>query len=192
MTTIDWLIFIACAGLLSLERISYWWVWRHPVRFRHLCKQGILPDANNPVEQVYLMFLVFKLVQLSVFIGWCMWFGQTWLPLPVAPLAILLMGAFVLISGQLLNFSVFWTLGKTGVFYGNRFGHETGWHQGFPFSLFSHPQYLGTLMSIWGFFFIMRYPEPDWIALPLLETVYYTVGSRLETEEENETANIPD
>jgi hypothetical protein len=35
-------------------------------------------------------------------------------------------------------------------------------------------------MSIWGFFVVMRFPNPDWIALPLLQTVYYVVGARLE------------
>jgi hypothetical protein len=26
----------------------------------------------------------------------------------------------------------------------------------------------------------MRFPAPDWIAVPLLETVYYAAGARLE------------
>jgi len=188
MTDMDGWIFIGCAVLLSLERISYWWAWRHPDRFRNGWKPGVSTDSADPVERIYRLFLLFKLIQLTVFLGWCMWFGRTWLPLPVAPQPMWFLGALALVAGQLLNFSVFRALGKTGVFYGTRFGHTVEWCHSFPFSVFRHPQYLGTLMSIWGFFVIMRYPEPDWVVLPLLETVYYTLGSRLEAEEPDNAA----
>ena len=188
VSSMSWLVLIGCAGLLSLERMGYWWVWNHPDRFRNYCGQGASADASDPVDWMYRLFLLFKLIQMVVFFGWCMWFGQTWLPLPVAPLPVLLLGAIVLICGQVLNFSVFRTLGKTGVFYGNRFGHAVEWKRGFPFSLVSHPQYVGTLLSIWGFFAIMRYPEPDWIVLPLLETLYYPIGAHLESDGETEPA----
>ena len=183
----DWLIFTGCAGLLSLERVAYWWVWNYPNRFRDYWKRGTSVDAADPVDRMYRLFLLFKVIQLGVFFGWCMWFGQTWLPLPVAPLPVALLGAIALVFGQVLNLSVFQTLGKTGVFYGNRFGHAVEWKSGFPFSFFSHPQYAGTLLSIWGFFAIMRFPQPDWIVLPLLETIYYAIGAHLESERDQET-----
>jgi hypothetical protein len=35
--------------------------------------------------------------------------------------------------------------------------------------------------SIWRALLILRYPAPDWIVLPLLETFYYWLGTRLES-----------
>ena len=51
----------------------------------------------------------------------------------------------------------------------------------FPFSLLAHPQYVGTLLTIWGGFMLVRFSHEDWWALPLLETVYYLGGMWLET-----------
>jgi len=176
----EWIIFLGCALLLSLERFTYWWIWNHPERFRAAVARSKLLTSREPVDSMYKLFVVFKWIQVGVFVGWCMWFGNTWLPLPTAPWPVLMVGLVVLAFGQLLNFSVFRTLGKTGVFYGNRFGYTVEWRDGFPFSMFPHPQYLGTLASIWAFFAIMRWPEPDWIALPILQTLYYVAGARLE------------
>jgi len=178
----DWLFFSGCAGLLSIERIGYWWIWNNPERFRGLGGNRASRGEKGPVDRMYRLFLGFKAIQVAVFFGWCMWFGQTWWPMPTAPLPMLALGGLAVIVGQGLNFSVFRALGKTGVFYGNRFGHTVTWRHGFPFSVFAHPQYIGTLLSIWGFFAIMRYPEPDWLVLPLLETFYYAIGARLESD----------
>jgi hypothetical protein len=92
----------------------------------------------------------------------------------------LALGGAALAVGQVLNWSVFYRLGTVGVFYGDRLGYEVPWCQAFPFSWLSHPQYVGTVLSIWGFFLVMRFPEADWLVLPVLETVYYVVGSLLE------------
>ena len=69
--------------------------------------------------------------------------GEAALPLAV--------GGSLLVVGQLLNLAVFYRLGVIGVFYGSQFGEEIPWCQEFPFSLCRHPQYIGTLCSIWGF-----------------------------------------
>ena len=89
-------------------------------------------------------------------------------------------GAALVLAGQVLNLSVFVVLGRSGVFYGNRLGQPVPWCEGFPFSWIRHPQYVGTVLTIWGIFVITRYPAPDWPVLPLLETVYYALGSLLE------------
>lgn len=186
----EWIIFFGSALLLSLERITYWWIWNQPERFRAVITGLKVLQANEPVDSMYRLFIVFKWVQVGVFLGWCMWFGNTWLPMPTAPWPILVAGLAVLTFGQLLNFSVFRALGKTGVFYGNRFGHAVEWRTGFPFSVFPHPQYLGTLASIWAFFAIMRWPEPDWLVLPLLQTLYYSAGAWLEKADPTVTTPV--
>jgi methylene-fatty-acyl-phospholipid synthase len=88
--------------------------------------------------------------------------------------------ALLVIVGQALNVSVFYRLGSEGVFYGRRFGRPVSWIRAFPFSWTDHPQYVGTVLTIWGVFLFMRFPNPDWIVLPALETVYYALGARFE------------
>ncbi|HVN30321.1 MAG TPA: methyltransferase [Candidatus Binataceae bacterium] len=59
-------------------------------------------------------------------------------------------------------------------------GHEIAWISAFPFSVLRHPQYAGAVLSIWGFFIGMRFPHPDWLVLPGLETLYYLFGAFFE------------
>ena len=44
----------------------------------------------------------------------------------------------------------------------------------------AHPQYVGAVLTIWGFFLVMRFPHADWFLLPAVETVYYSVGAYFE------------
>ena len=90
------------------------------------------------------------------------------------------LGGALIVVGQLLNCAVFYRLGTVGVFYGNKLGYDIPWSQAFPFSWLKHPQYVGTVCSIWGFFLIMRFPHHDWYMLPALETVYYVLGACFE------------
>ena len=69
---------------------------------------------------------------------------------------------------------------RLGVFYGDRLGYALTWWTAFPFSLLSHPQYVGALLTIWGFFLAWCFPRADWYVLPVLETVYYALGSWVE------------
>jgi methylene-fatty-acyl-phospholipid synthase len=62
-----------------------------------------------------------------------------------------------------------------------RFGQSVPWVEGFPFSVVPHPQYTGTVLSIWGLFLLARYPY--WIALPILATVYYASNAWFERKE---------
>jgi len=101
--------------------------------------------------------------------------------------AILALGLILLLAGQVLNAGVFVRLGQVGVFYGRKFGYPVTWCSGFPFSLCADPQYVGAVLSIWGFFLIARFPHDDWFILPVLETVYYILGARLERENARES-----
>jgi methylene-fatty-acyl-phospholipid synthase len=169
-----------CTVLLSLERIAYVWISRSPTTWLAVCRRRYVAALGDPVTVVRILFAAFKVLQLSVFFGWCMLFANSAVPLPTAPPVALLAGAALLVVGQFLNFSVFLRLGGTAVFFGGELGHDVPWISGFPFSMFKHPQYVGTVLSIWGFFLIMRFPHDDWVLLPLLETLLYAVGARLE------------
>ncbi len=171
-------LIIVCAVLLAVERISYVLIWRRPARFAEFVAK--LPVATSPVDALRTLFVLFKCMQLGVFLAWFILLGGSWLPVPSAAGAILVLGLILILFGQVLNFSVFWRLGKVGVFYGNRLGHKVPWVTSFPFNVVSHPQYVGTLLSIWGLFLIMRYPHPDWLILPIIQTIYYLIAMRLE------------
>ena len=183
-------ILLAAAALLSVERAAYLWIWYKPEAFRRCCQRARLKRLGGPVDVLKALFVAFKLVQAAVFLGWCLYFGAGELVATTLYSWPAGAGVLLLALGQLLNWSVFSLLGKNGVFYGNRFGYDVEWRHEFPFSVFEHPQYAGALLSIWGFFLIMRFPHDDWYWLPLLETVYYAIGAYWERDvgEDNEPA----
>ena len=172
--------FLVAAALLSLERICYVWVWRFPESFRALCRGSLGNLLGEPVDALRWIFYGFKLLQVLVFIGWCYIYnsGSLW---PASESILPLAAGLLLIGvGQVFNLGVFYRLGNRGVFYGNRFGLQIPWNSAFPFSLLKHPQYVGAVLSIWGFFIAMRFPRSDWYILPSLETVYYFLGAYFE------------
>ena len=97
------------------------------------------------------------------------------------PIGDMAAGGTLIVAGQMLNLGVFVQLGKIGVFYGNKLGYHVPRCEGFPFSLFHHPQYIGTVLSIWGFFMTTRFPHDDWYLLPILQTGHYVIGAYLES-----------
>lgn len=170
------------AALLGIERVAYAVIWRNPLAFRRWALRSLFSTLGGPVDALMLLCLIFKLIQLGVFLSWIATYGggRLW---PYSPeWRIASVGIVLVATGQALNLLVFRRLGTVGVFYGNRFGHDIPWCRRFPFTWFAHPQYVGTVVAIWGFFVLMRYPAPDWPILPLLETAYYAAGAHFERE----------
>lgn len=173
--------FVVAAVLLSLERVCYVWAWRAPESFRAFCARPGVMALGDPVSVLQKLFFGFKGIQLAVFFGWCYLHGYGLLPSVMSrDFVVLAVGTAAIIAGQLLNFSVFYRLGKVGVFYGNKFGYRVPWCREFPFSFLAHPQYVGALFSIWGFFLAMGFPHDDWYLLPALQTIYYLAGAYFE------------
>ena len=177
---VTWWLFAASAVLLSLERIAYVWIWRHPAAFRAWCARPVIATIGGPVEVVRCLFFSCKAVQAAVFVVWFYVHGAGVLLPPPGGLSPVLLGSALVAIGQMLTASAFFRLGRMGVFYGSRLGHDVPWCRQFPYSMCSHPQYLGAVLSIWGLFMIIRFPYPDWYLLPALETVYYVAGGYLE------------
>ena len=172
-------VFIAAALLLAIERVCYVWAWRAPDAFRTACA-GPRGFAAAPTDALRVLFFGFKALQVGVFTWWCLEHGGGAAWPPDAPVWAIAIGVALIGAGQALNAGVFYRLGTVGVFYGNRFGYAVPWCDAFPFSVTSHPQYVGTVLTIWGVFLVLRFPHDDWIALPALETAYYIIGARLE------------
>jgi methylene-fatty-acyl-phospholipid synthase len=167
------------AALLSLERLTYAAVWRAPNAFRRWSERHA--GNRSAIDTLAILFVAFKVLQAAVFLGWCLVYSGDLKPYSTDARG-LVAGALLIVAGQSLNVSVFRILGRVGVFYGNRLGQPVPWRQTFPFTWFEHPQYLGTVLTIWGFFVLMRFPAPDWLFIPVLETVYYAVGAYFERD----------
>jgi phosphatidyl-N-methylethanolamine N-methyltransferase len=174
-----WLLLVA-AAFLSLERLCYVAIARAPERFRRFCRRPAVASLGEPVQIVQELFYGFKVLQGAVFLGWCYVHGDGSLVPTGSGILPLGIGGVLIVAGLTLSAAVFYRLGTVGVFYGHQLGYDVPWSRAFPFSWFKHPQYIGTVIAIWGFFVVMRFPHPDWYLLPVLETVYYVVGASFE------------
>jgi methylene-fatty-acyl-phospholipid synthase len=173
-----WTALGVAAALLAAERAVYVWIAWAPASFGRWCARDLGGRLGEPVTMVQWLFLAFKVLQAGVFVGWCVERGGTCFGPP--PFVVLVGGAVLLVVGQALNGLVLYRLGRVGVFFGDRFGHDVPWCRAFPFSVLAHPQYVGAVLSIWGLFLIARFPEGDWFLVPMPETVLYVAGARLE------------
>lgn len=182
MTTIasmsPWLLLAAAALVLSVERACYVWISRAPHLFRRWCARPLVARVGPPIVVVRLLFVAFKLVQGGVFLGWCGVLGDG-LP-TVTPGSAAALGGGLVLVGQGLSTLVFYRLGWVGIFFGDRLGYEVPWCRAFPFSVLSHPQYVGAVLTIWGIFLLTRFPHDDWLLLPVLESILYLTGAYLE------------
>ncbi len=172
---------LVAAALLGMERVCYVWIARSPEVFQAWCERRSVAWIGEPVGVVRAFFYAFKAVQAAVFVGWCYVHGHGSVSPTIRDAPAFAVAAVAIVIGQALNWSVFYRLGWIGAFFGDRLGHDVPWSREFPFSLLSHPQYVGTVLTIWGFFAIMRFPRDDWLTLPVLETVYYVLGGYLES-----------
>jgi protein-S-isoprenylcysteine O-methyltransferase Ste14 len=129
-------------------------------------------NSSDPVEGLRRLFLAFKAVQVVAVLGWTVWFGDL-LAGPTASLPVVLAGAALFLAGQGLVFAGWRRLGTEGVLYGAHFGRDIPWVRGFPFSWVRHPLYVGAWMTVWGALLVLRYPNPDWVVIPLIETCNY-------------------
>jgi methylene-fatty-acyl-phospholipid synthase len=182
MTTV--VALLIAGAVLSPERLCYIGIVRAPSGFRRWCARPWVARVGDPVAIVQRLFIGFKVVQLSLFIGWCYAHDGGWWRPSDQDRVVLAAATAAIVVGQFLVWTVFYRLGRVGVFYGDRLGHSVAWCHGFPFSLLSHPQYVGSVLTIWGFFLATRFPHDDWYLLPVLETVYYIVGAVLERPRE--------
>jgi len=183
-----WLV--VAAGLLALERACYVWIARAPRSFQRWCARPAVARLGEPVNVVRALFLAFKALQAAVFAGWCLVFGDAFPALSDDGVA-LAVGAVLMLVGQTLSGLVFYRLGRIAVFFGDRLGYDVQWCEAFPFSVLAHPQYVGSVLTIWGFFLAARFPHDDWFWLPVVETVYYAVGASLENRMVDGAADQP-
>ncbi|WIA15070.1 hypothetical protein OEZ85_001768 [Tetradesmus obliquus] len=127
---------------------------------------------RNPVDAFATAGLIGKLLQFSVILLWFASLRRSGLCLDLAAislpqwLAFLLLAcygqslnvgifqwlAFLLLAcyGQSLNVGIFQAIGHDGVYYGFKLGKVIPWVNGWPFDSVSHPQYVGSVLTVWG------------------------------------------
>lgn len=169
---------LVAGALLGVERACYVWIARAPRSFRAWTARPRVTWLGEPVAVVEMLFYAFKVLQLSVFIGWCYLHEPSLVP--SAPPGVIAVTGALFLAGQALVMIGFYRLGRVAVFFGDRLGYDAPWCSAFPFSVLPHPQYLGAVVSIWAFFAVMRYPHTDWYLIPVVETIYYVAGAALE------------
>lgn len=90
------------------------------------------------------------MVQFSAVVYWYMLHRPKGLQLSaITPLQGVVCAALG-IGGQALNAGIFRAIGHAGVYYGFKLGHKVPWVNGFPFNVVGHPQYVGSVMTVWA------------------------------------------
>lgn len=160
------LIYLA---VMSIPHIYYFWIWTNPAQFTRLCKY-------DPVSTLANTAVLIKCLQYATAVWWFLNHGPVVNPL--LNMKTFVLGAVCALFGQILNLSVYKTLGKAGVYYGSRLGQPCKWVTGFPFNTVPHPQYVGSVLTIWGITILMatqQHIEAGFITLQLVWTSYYYI-----------------
>jgi uncharacterized membrane protein YuzA (DUF378 family) len=169
----------ATIAVLSVPHSLYAAIWLRPAAFIRL--NNALTSAH-PVDTFAFLAAVLKAVQY-VAVVWCYWVTAPPIGLANLSLLRLALGLALLGAGQVLNAAVYRKLGKAGVYYGCRLGKPTPWQTGFPFNTVSHPQYTGSVLSIWGaavVFCTAAHLDRGFYALVGLWTLFYIVTTIIE------------
>ena len=165
--------------LLSTPYAIYIIVWTQSDAFISLIKQ--LQLGVTPIDLFAYLVYAIKLLQLIVLTLYFFAIGFMWKFSPIRTV----MGTIIFAFGQFLNVSTYHTIGYNGVHYGCRLNREkpVPWVSGFPFNVVSHPQYVGSVLSIWGILLVVWNLRlgfaPVWMAC--MWTWYYVVVSKVES-----------
>lgn len=158
--------FFACF-LLSIERFIYGFLWQCPDKFTLISTYFNYSDQS---EFIFALVYLCKLFNGFIFLSW--YFEEFGFTIPPLTLPQALLAVTLFVFGQFMNIMVWYRIGRPGVCYADRFGKKLPWCTEFPYSVFSHPQYVGAISTFWGIF-IPFWTKETWYKLPLLETVLY-------------------
>ena len=81
------------------------------------------------------------------------------------------------------------------MYYGTRLGVHVPWYTGFPFNVVSHPQYVGSVLTIWGVFALtltQAHLSAGYAVICVVWSLYYVITGYIEefqTEDANAVKN---
>ncbi|KAK3286300.1 hypothetical protein CYMTET_6137 [Cymbomonas tetramitiformis] len=141
LTDTRWWMLAAC---LSVPHWLYAFIWTHPQQFKALVGKG----PRHPVHVFAGIAGAIKVFQLTTF---AIWYLNISVPEFSALSNLQLIVGFTFgVTGQVLNLSMVKAIGLEGVYYGTRLGCDIPWCTTFPYSILSHPQYIGSVLSFWS------------------------------------------
>ncbi|KAA8491773.1 Phosphatidyl-N-methylethanolamine N-methyltransferase [Porphyridium purpureum] len=145
---VPYMLTVALFAAAALPHVVYYVVWTNPPRFQAFV-QRYFGHKTHPVDAFASAASLIKLVQLGALLQWVLVvldYKQLHLPTLYMSLA----AATMLVVGQVLNVAIYMAIGKPGVYYGVRLGKPVPWCHGFPFNVVSHPQYVGSVLTVLG------------------------------------------
>lgn len=130
---------------------------------------GIPKLAKIPTADLLLAIGLVGLGQVRI------WFCAAWL---CFQLHMCISDSANALSLQTLNISMYNAIGKKGVYYGEKLGSKVPWCTSFPFSVVSHPQYVGSVLSVWGMFALVQAQGPStlWVIATYWSALYVVTG----------------
>jgi methylene-fatty-acyl-phospholipid synthase len=153
LTQVSWWAWL-CLVAFSLERLTYMYVWNYPHVWMKFCSR--LPKSfGKPCAILGNTLPCNKVIQASSVLL-ANYMSPMGLPRRVTGEGgdlneyAIFMGIQMFIIGQFLNWAVYATIGKKGVYYGCRLGEKVPWVEGPPFTMVVHPQYVGAILSLFG------------------------------------------
>lgn len=164
------LIYLA---IMSIPHIYYFWIWVNPSAFTRFTRSI---NQKDPVAFLANSATFIKFLQFSMALYWASNHGA--IPNPMDNLKTLVLGGVFFAIGQILNIAVYQTLGRNGVYYGSRLGQPCPWVTGFPFNTVPHPQYVGSVLTIWGLTILLAtesHISSGLITLQVIWTSYYFI-----------------
>ncbi|KAK9838791.1 hypothetical protein WJX74_003443 [Apatococcus lobatus] len=159
---VDWLVTAA----LAAPHVLYAFIWLLP-------NVWLSFSSKKPKRAVYNMEFcawLLKVVQASAVLWWYHCKNPGGLHLDMDQVALHQWVAFVGLAGlgQALNLSIYDAIGSEGVYYGTKLGLHVPWHKGFPFNFVAHPQYVGSVMTIWAVVAVLYNQGPAGQGLSIL------------------------
>lgn len=159
------------AVCLALPHFLYAFIWFKPDAWRQLFKR-------SSVDAFALAGAVGKVLQFTALLLWFSSSRDSGLCLDWSLVTLSQWLLFLLLTclGQSLNYGIFKAIGKAGVYYGFKLGSAIPWHNGYPFNMIRHPQYVGSVLSIWGLVaLVWGQSPPDTLVYALYWTLIYVV-----------------
>lgn len=149
--------------LVAFPHLFYAFVWFQPHLFRALA------GPCRPVQVFAAVASVLKLVQGLAVAAWLLEKSPVpWKKWPERISALQWCGFALLVGvGQALNVSLYRAIGMRGVYYGTKLGEEVPWHDGYPFTIVAHPQYVGSVLTLWGGYLLLARVAPPGACLLL-------------------------
>jgi len=131
--------------ITSLSHILYFFVWDFTEQYIKLSYYL----QTTPIFLLTFLSIFQKLLQFNLIIYYSI-LNDTIIPY-VEDFNII--NLLLIITGQVLNMSVYKKLGAKGVYYGNKLGHTLPYITTFPYNLgIKNPQYVGCILTLCGLY----------------------------------------